>query len=63
MKAETPTNRAYLDIADTADLMGFSQKKVRQLVKSGTIPAAQIGRQWIIPRAKLEAMIEELTIR
>lgn len=53
----TAESRDYLSVADTAELLGYSEKTVRVLIKRGDIPAAQIGRQWIIPRSKLEAVI------
>jgi excisionase family DNA binding protein len=55
--------RDYLSVSDTAVLLGFSEKKVRGLLKNGTIPSCQIGRQYVIPRAKLEAVIDSMVDR
>lgn len=52
-----------LTVAEAAVLLRLCEKTTRRLIKNGTIPAAQVGRQYIIPRSKLTAMIEELTNR
>ncbi|QTX05225.1 helix-turn-helix domain-containing protein [Agromyces archimandritae] len=50
----------FLSIADTAELLAVDVAVVDELIKSGELPAIQIGSagHWRIERAHLEAFIE-----
>jgi excisionase family DNA binding protein len=47
-----------LTIEETALYLRVSESTVRRMVKDGRIPATQIGRQWRIARAALEALVK-----
>ena len=50
----------FLTIADVAECLNVSAGQVRTLIKSGELPAIQVGGrgQWRIDVAELEAYIE-----
>ena len=52
--------RRFLTIADVAECLNVSAGQVRTLIKTGELPAIQVGRrgQWRIDVAELEAYIE-----
>ena len=44
---------------EAAEYIGMGENRIRQLVKSGEIPAARSGRNFKIPRPLLEEWILE----
>ncbi len=55
------TARHFLTLADVADILNISISQTRALVRSGELPAIQIGGrgQWRIERSVLEDYIAE----
>lgn len=54
------TARRFLAVDDVADELAISRGQVYTLLKTGELPAIQVGpkRVWRIERAKLEEYIE-----
>lgn len=53
MKKVKPT---MLSVADAAVLLGVTDRQVRNLIKSGALPATKIGHVHVIQRADAEAL-------
>jgi len=51
-------DRATLTIAQTATILGLSEKATRQAVKRGDLPALVIGGRILILRAPLERILQ-----
>ena len=51
-----PANAAYLSVRDVATLLRVCPKTVRRWIKSGTLPATRLGRDWRIARSDLKAL-------
>ncbi len=45
--------KELLTIADTAQLLGYSENYVRRLARCGQIPAFKMRRRWIFAREKI----------
>ena len=52
----------FLTLADTAEVLSVSPHEVRELVRSGELPAIKVGSkgQWRIEKSVLESYIEAL---
>jgi excisionase family DNA binding protein len=64
MNASTPAAdlTRFLTLSDTAVLLGISTQRARALVRSGELPAIQIGTDgpWRVERVVLESYIEAM---
>ncbi len=47
---------AYLSVRDVAALFNISTKTVHRWIKSGTLPATRLGRDWRVARSDLHAL-------
>jgi molybdopterin-binding protein len=54
-RPDCPLN--YLTVAETAKLLHLNVKRVQALARAGTLPATRVGRKWLLPREKVEAML------
>lgn len=54
------TERLLLRVEEAAELCGLGRSKVYELVASGELESVQIGKARRIPRAALEAFVENL---
>lgn len=43
-----------VSVPQAADELGLHENTVRQLIKSGRLPAQQVGREWAILRPNLD---------
>ena len=43
-----------MNVKETAELLGLSPGRVRQLAQAGTIPAEKIGRDWVFIRRDVD---------
>ncbi|WP_170397012.1 helix-turn-helix domain-containing protein [Ruegeria arenilitoris] len=50
---------AYLSVRDVAALFRISTKTVRRWIKSGKLPATQLGRDWRVARKDLHALAKQ----
>lgn len=48
--------RAFLKVAQAADLLGLSQVTVRRLCRSGALPALRCGREWRVERVAVQKL-------
>lgn len=55
------TSNRFLTLADVAEILNISMSQSRALVRSGDLPAIQVGGrgQWRVDRAVLEDYISE----
>jgi excisionase family DNA binding protein len=63
MNAETPDDVGrFLTVADTAEILNVDAKDVLALLRTGELPAIQVGKsaQWRIERVVLETYIEAM---
>jgi excisionase family DNA binding protein len=51
------TEALTLTVPEAAELLGLSRAAAYQAVRSGEIPSVQIGRRWLIPRARLMELL------
>lgn len=45
-----------LSAAEAAALLQLNVKRVQALARSGELPAKRVGRKWLFPRSRIEAM-------
>lgn len=46
-----------LSASEAADLLHLNVKRVQSLARAGKLPAVRVGRKWLFPRARLEALL------
>ena len=46
-----------LTVAETARLLHLNVKRVQALARAGKLPATRVGRKWLFPREKVEALL------
>ena len=46
-----------LSVEEAAKLLHLNVKRVQSLARLGKLPAVRVGRKWLFPREKLEAML------
>ncbi len=49
----------WLTIPEAAALLRVSENGCRKLCMNGEIPAAKVGRKWLVSKDRLEDMLEE----
>jgi molybdopterin-binding protein len=45
-----------LSAAETAALLKLNVKRVQALARTGRLPATRVGRKWLFPRSRIEAL-------
>lgn len=55
---ETPQRDTY-DLPEVATRLGVSRTSAYRWAKDGTLPTIRLGRRLLVPRAALEAMLNE----
>jgi excisionase family DNA binding protein len=53
----SPTQRPALSVVETAQLLGISRWLVQQAVRDGSLPSVRVGRNILIPRVQLDALL------
>ncbi|MDO4918644.1 helix-turn-helix domain-containing protein [Kocuria sp.] len=55
------TQQRFLTLADVAEILSISVPQARAMVRSGELPAIQVGGrgQWRVEKAKLEEYIQQ----
>ena len=57
VRSEVPVAATdMLTVEQLAGMLGLSQNTVRNLCRSGELPAVHIGRRWYVPRARLDEL-------
>jgi len=46
----------YLSVPQAAERLGVNERRVRQLIELGRLPAQKIGKQWIIDAERVDGM-------
>lgn len=46
-----------LTVAETARLLHLNVKRVQALAREGKLPATRVGRKWLFPRDRVEALL------
>ena len=46
-----------LGVAEAASLLHLNPKRVQFLARTGRLPAVRVGRKWLFPRGRLEALL------
>ena len=46
-----------LSVEDAAKLLHLNVKRVQSLARAGKLPAVRVGRKWLFPRDRLEALL------
>lgn len=46
-----------LSVAEAAALLQLNVKRVQALARAGQLPATRVGRKWLFPRSKIEALV------
>jgi excisionase family DNA binding protein len=53
------TTRLTLSVAEAGELLGISRGLAYELVRKGKLPSLRLGRRLVVPRAALQAMLNE----
>jgi molybdopterin-binding protein len=46
-----------LGVAEAASLLHLNPKRVQYLARTGRLPAVRVGRKWLFPKRRLEALL------
>jgi DNA binding domain, excisionase family len=57
-RAVIDTARLTYTVEEAAHLLGVSRGVAYQYVRQGVIPAARVGKRWLIPRKRLHAWLD-----
>lgn len=58
-QASAQASRATLTVDEAAEFLGVSRATAWRRVWDGGLPSIRIGRRVLIPRARLEALLDE----
>ena len=51
------TGMQLLSAAETARILHLNVKRVQALARAGRLPATRVGRKWLFPRNRIEALL------
>jgi molybdopterin-binding protein len=46
-----------LGVGEVASLLHLNPKRVQRLARTGQLPAVRVGRRWLFPRDRMEALL------
>ena len=52
-------SRATLTVEKAAEYMGIGRSLCYELLRRGEIPAIRLGSRWLIPKARLDEMLNQ----
>jgi excisionase family DNA binding protein len=58
MTESTPTASAVLTVEEAAALLRISRQSAYAAVKAGELPTVKIGRRLLVPRHRLEQLLD-----
>ena len=61
MEPRRDETKEIMDIREAAAYLGKGERWVYELVRKGKIPAARIGRSWLLKKSLIDAWLEEET--
>jgi excisionase family DNA binding protein len=47
----------FLTVKDAAEQLGYSERRIRELLKIGRLPGRKEGRKWLIPQAEVNKLL------
>jgi excisionase family DNA binding protein len=53
-----PVKRLFLRPQEAADALSISVRKMRELIRAGTVPSVRLGRTRLVPVAALERLAD-----
>lgn len=53
-----PVKRLFYRPKEAADVLGISERKMRDLIAAGTVPSVRLGRTRLVPVAALERLAD-----
>jgi len=53
------SERLTLTVEEAARLLGISRNSAYEAARRGELPAIRLGRRILVPRSRLEAMLEQ----
>jgi len=59
-RSEVGDEALVLTVEEAAQLLGISRGLGYELVRQGVIPSLRLGRQLVVPRKRLVALVEDL---
>lgn len=54
-----PADRLTYSVEEGAELLGISRNSAYEAVRKGEIPTVRLGRRILIPRSRLEALLDD----
>jgi excisionase family DNA binding protein len=54
-----PVERQALTIGEAAQRLGVHRETLRGAIERGEIPAARLGRRWLVPVAALNSLLSQ----
>lgn len=48
-----------LSVPEAAEALGISERHAYEMARTGQLPARRLGGRWIVPRARLEEMLNQ----
>lgn len=48
----------FLNVGETAQLLGRSPKNVRELLRDDRLPGVKVGGRWVVSRNRLQRQLE-----
>ncbi len=61
MPSTNDTERLTLTVTEAAELLGISRGTAYECVRTGEIPSVNFGRRVLVPRRRLEALLNAET--
>lgn len=57
-----PLERQALTIGEAAQRLGVHRETLRAAIERGEVPAARLGRRWLVPVAALDELLSSPTL-
>ena len=57
-KRREPVARLFYRPKEAADVLSISERKMRDLIRAGTVPSVRLGRTRLVPVAALERLAD-----
>lgn len=54
---DSMVDRAVYTVKEVAELLGLSEKAIRDMIKRGDIPSFRLGRSVFVPKEKMDAIV------
>ncbi len=54
-----PADRLTYSVEEAAELLGISRNSAYEAVRKGELPTVRLGRRILIPRSRLETLLDD----